>query len=269
MEPAARQRAKREPSGIAVSSAPPRASGSLKKCQTAGWPKRSAWGLPAKMAGETSPERLQTCAAIEVSVNCKSTRVRSQEWLPSRGPTDRHTTSPTPTVTGGSGPKRTSLAPCETPEANVWRVAPRRSSSTQLTPLPHSVWECCTKPSTLKVPATGPRHPTITRREGDGCTATLWGRIRPGTRTSRSEELAVTLKASAAVQPWMKEYPCALSSVEVISPSMRVPPERIPSASNHAAKACGSRFLERANAVSASPEGTSVSSAAAFRHAAA
>ena len=64
------------------------------------------------------------------------------------------------------------------------RVGPRRSSSDQVTPLPHSGCACVTAPSMRNVAVTGLRQPTATRSVGEGCTATLCGFMLPGMRTA-------------------------------------------------------------------------------------
>ena len=83
------------------------------------------------------------------------------------------------------------------PAASAGRELPRRNSSAQVTPLPHSGCACWIVPSTRNVVATGLRQPTTTRSFGDGWTATPCGFMLPGTRTRWSEELAMTLNESS------------------------------------------------------------------------
>ena len=96
------------------------------------------------------------------------------------------------------------LLPCAMPLASRCRVAPRRSSSDQVTPLPHSGCACVTLRSTRKVAVTGLRQPTAARSVGDGCTATLCGFMLPGMRTCWSDELASSSGVSLRPQPLMK-----------------------------------------------------------------
>src|SRR6185369_9770377 len=113
------------------------------------------------------------------------------------------------------GPDLASLAPWAVPAARRRRVAPRRNSSAQDTPLPHSGCAWTTWASTRRFPAIGLRQPTAACSFGEGCTATPCGFILPGMRTCWPEELATRFGVSLLPQPLIKSYPDAFLMVLV------------------------------------------------------
>ena len=132
--------------------------------------------------------------------------MRSQLWSP-RGPISRETKSPALTVTLSMGSIFAAWPRSTTPPASFRRSPPRRSSSDQVRPLPHSGWAWTTRDSIRARPVIGLRQPTATFRVGEGWTATLRGFRIPGMRTSRSDELATMLGVWGLPQPLMNGYP--------------------------------------------------------------
>ena len=74
-------------------------------------------------------------------------------------------------------------------------------------PLPQAPCASATVGLTRTRPEIGLRQPIETIKLGEGCTATLCGFMRPGTSTSRSDELAIRDGVSSNPHPWMKSYP--------------------------------------------------------------
>ena len=104
----------------------------------------------------------------------------------------------------GNGPTVMTLSPWLFPAARRTTAPPRRTSTTQVTPLPQAVWACCTAASIATVAATGLFQARMARSVGEGWTARLLGFIVPGTFTVSSDGLAITERASAAVHPFTK-----------------------------------------------------------------
>ncbi len=202
----ASHRARSEPEGISGVEPPGPVAGSLKTCQMPALPNRSACGFPARTSPTMSPARSQARPSLPFSRawSLSSISVRSQAWLPSRGPIASDTRSPGRIATGSSGPNSTGFGPAATPAASRSLVAPRRSSTVQVTPLPHSGWACVTLPATRTAPASGLRQPTATARLGVGWTATPWARRLPGIRTSWSEAFVNRIGRSGEPQPFTK-----------------------------------------------------------------
>ena len=133
-------------------------------------------------------------------------------------------TSPAWTRRSSTGPTLTSGPRTATPEARRWRVAPRRTSSAQVTPLPHSGWAWVTPALTFTLAETGLCQPTTACRVGEGCTATPCGFMLPGTRTCWSDELARRFGNSPVHQPLTKSYPATFSVFSVRWPTTSTAP---------------------------------------------
>ncbi len=119
------------------------------------------------------------------------------------------TKSPGCTRRRSTGPKPAGFAPRASPDASVCRVLPRRNSTAQVTPAPHSACARVIVPSTRNVAATGLCQPIAAFSVFDGCTATPRGFMLPGTRTCCVVEAFASSIGNCAVadpQPCTKSY---------------------------------------------------------------